>query len=295
MRNDSGTTDGSDAEESPVELGEDDQLREAVRQRLELDNMSLGKLLGLVGFPRTSEGFDAMRKSLGRFLKGDGRLSHHLYVRLINLCRDRLPNHDVLTPAFYSGFEKMCAAMNRSVGDFNRVRSDRFAELKMQAQGRFLLYKRPVNPRLSGWIIRSYCRIWAASTTSGNVMMVAEHQDGTFGNRDIGSEVVHDFYVGICTKKDGVLTLILRHLINGAIKNIYFDNTGFDSTTKLITSGYGLAVETCDSFSPGRLALSGCVLKRIPENFTFREISALTNFAHRENIDQEIASHVYGE
>lgn len=290
-----GTETEAEVEESPTEIDipEDDQLRGALNALMtDGDGLSVPRLLELAEVSREADNFESLRRSLHRFLQKEegSRLHPQLRVRLINLCRERLPNLDILTPAFYVGSEKMCAAMQRAASTFYSVRPDRFEELKKQAQGRFFLYKKPVSPVLSAWIIRSYCRVWAAS----GFMMVAEYQDGSFRSKDIGSEVVHEFYVGTCTKKDGVLTLMLRHLANGAIKNIYFDNIGFDSTTKLVTGGYGIAVETCEAFTPGRLASSGCVLKRIPDSFTFGAISKLTNIVHRDDVDPVIVSHIFG-
>jgi len=286
--------------ETPHERGESKKLREKIDQyRAENNNMSLSMFLKKVGFSSEREEFGARLKSISEFIKGTRRLDHHIRIKSIAFLNKEYSefNFDPLESHFYEDQKSKCGHHYKSLLNFHNIKPDRINELSQQISGRFLLYKKPVNPLKKNLILRSYINIFVANEHSDKekFLMAAEYQKAVFNSKEIGTYTSHDFYVGCCVKKDGSIVLAMRQLYDGAMKTSYFDNIDKDQPDMKLTLAHGETIETCDGYTSGRLATSKTSIRRIPNDFTFGQIDALIDDVPKDRVDDIIVNHVLGE
>jgi len=244
----------------------------------------------MLGVPRRSGTFNSTVKAMSRFEKSEAKSpGSTLYPRLLKLFQNDLPGLDILDPDLYPDEVVECGHYHNSHRKFHGIRDTRFFELAEQLSTRYLIYKKPVNPHFKGMILRSYARFHPHKS---GAMVALEYQKIVLHHKDTGTTNDTDFYIGICTRKDGVLAIMMRQMHNGAIKHFFFTHIALDSTSQMITGAMGYVVETCDAFTDGRLAVSGCAISCIPDSYTLDQIDALNNMVPASDVDDVIAAHV---
>ena len=206
--------------------------------------VSRPEFLRMIGVPDSRQ-FESHVRSLARFEEGAGGLAPYLRAKLLQHFRRKLPHMDILDFSLYATEATECGNLHLQLKAFHKIPDGRVDEVAPQASGRFFWYKKPVNPNRKNRILRSYAKI-QRPTPSASFLMAIEYQKAVFESVDIGHQVDHDFFMGICTKKDGVLVLPMRQLHHGAIKTIYVDAMAVDTDNGLINRGFGVAMETCD-------------------------------------------------
>lgn len=274
-----------------------DPLKELRDKIIELhsNGMSYPAIMRMIGVQgsKDSAEFKAQEAALRRFANGDG-LPAHLRLKALHSLREQLPNMDVLDVLLYAEEEKECRSLDQHLRAFYDIKKDRVEELDRQAAGNFLVYKEPISRKLEG-MIRSYAKIEKRPGLMSPFMMALEYHKIVYESRAGWTSVGHDYYSGVCTKKDSCLVLFMRQNPSGAIKNMVFDEVAIDAESGLIMYGFGHMIETCDSHSEGRVATGRCAIQRIPEWVSNEQIYALVDLVPREAADDMFANHVLGK
>ena len=149
-----------------------------------------------------------------------------------------------------------------------------------------------VHPALNNRLLRSYAKIQRPEPTA-DFLMIIEYQKAVLESNAVGRQIDHDFFTGICTKKDSVVVLVMRQLHEGAVKTVYLDNLHIDRGGGLINRAFGQAVEICDNYSPHRMAYSPCAIQRIPDNLSHEAIDALIDNVPGNRVDEIISNYVF--